>query len=477
MGVPFTPGAETRDTARDTRKSELPGALFWVKTPSGMDVLGPLLPRIDTPPPGSRSESWVERLSQAECPALTARRARRQERSGAPEDPIVWTRARGANVEDADGNIYVDLSAGFGATSVGHAHPRVVQAIHAQSERLMHALGDLQPADVKIELLSRLTALYPEPARVMLGLSGSDAVEAALKTALLFTGRPGVLAFEGAYHGLSHGPLAACGFSPSFREPFRAQLNPHVVFAPYPEHTQALAAALSAVRAALASGSIGAVLVEPILGRGGVCVPPDAFLPELHALCRAHGALLIADEIMTGIGRTGVLFAYQHTQVRPDLVCIGKGLGGGMPVSACLGREQVMAAWGDDSSGAALHTGTFFGHPVSAAAALATLDVLHDEQLCDRARSSGALLLEQLAPLTQQSGVRAVRGRGLLVGIELEAPGHALRCMRALLARGYITVPAAADARVISLTPPLNIGADQLLGFVAALRESLKVSA
>ena len=441
-----------------------------------MDVLGQLLPRIDTPPPGSRSESWVERLSQAECPALTARRARRQERSGAPEDPIVWTRARGANVVDADGNVYVDLSAGFGAASVGHAHPRVVQAIATQSERLMHALGDMQPADVKVELLSRLTKLYPEPARVMLGLSGSDAVEAALKTALLYTGRPGVLAFEGAYHGLSHGPLAACGFSAAFREPFSAQLNPHVVFAPYPEHTQGLAACLSAVRAALGSGNIGAVLVEPILGRGGVCVPPDAFLPELHALCRAHGALLIADEIMTGIGRTGALLAHAHSGVRPDLVCIGKGLGGGMPVSACLGREQVMAAWGE-SSGAALHTGTFFGHPVSAAAALATLDVVHDEQLCERARTSGALLLEQLAAFARQPGVLAVRGRGLLVGIALEAPGHALRCMRALLARGYITVPAAADASVISLTPPLCIGVDQLLGFVAALHESLQVSA
>jgi 4-aminobutyrate aminotransferase-like enzyme len=441
-----------------------------------MDMLGQLLPRIDTPPPGSSSERWVERLSQAECPALTARRARRQERSGAPEDPIVWTRAHGANVVDADGNIYVDLSAGFGAASVGHSHPRVVQAIQTQSERLMHALGDMQPADVKIELLSRLTKLCSEPARVMLGLSGSDAVEAALKTALLYTGRPGVLAFEGGYHGLSHGPLAACGFSPAFREPFSAQLSPHVVFAPYPEHTQALSASLSAVSAALASGNIGAVLVEPILGRGGVVVPPDAFMPELHALCRAQGALLIADEIMTGIGRTGALFAHEHSGVCPDLVCIGKGLGGGMPVSACLGREQVMAAWGE-SSGAALHTGTFFGHPVSAAAALATLDVLHDEQLCERAQRSGALLLQQLAPLARQAGVSAVRGRGLLVGIELEAPGHALRCMRALLARGYITVPAAADARVISLTPPLCISVDQLLGFVAALRESLQVSA
>jgi 4-aminobutyrate aminotransferase / (S)-3-amino-2-methylpropionate transaminase / 5-aminovalerate transaminase len=438
-----------------------------------MDAFGTQLPQLRFAPPGAASQAWVEQLAAAECPALTARRARREERAGAPQDPIVWAEARGANVRDVDGNVYVDLSAGFGAASVGHAHPQVVQAITTQSQRLLHALGDLQPSDVKIALLLRLAALLPgNENRVMLGLSGSDAVEAALKTALLFTQRPGVVAFEGGYHGLSHGPLAACGYSAAFREPFRAQLNPHVQFAPYPHNAHALSGALAAVSGMLAAGNTGAVLVEPMLGRGGVVVPPASFLPELSALCRRHGALLIVDEIMTGFARTGRMFGFEHSGVVPDLVCLGKALGGGMPVSACVGSVEIMAAWGS-STGEALHTGTFFGHPLASAAALATLDVLASEQLTKRAGELGSWLLEQLQALQQRAPIAAVRGMGLLIGIELESGEHGLRCIRALLERGYIAVPAAADARVVSLTPPLNITQAQLAGFTRALADSL----
>ncbi|MEY4578739.1 MAG: hypothetical protein RL701_3442, partial [Pseudomonadota bacterium] len=270
-----------------------------------MDVLGSLLPRITSAIPGQVAYAWVEELARAECPALTMRRARRHEQSGASHDPIVWAEARGANVRDVDGNVYVDLSAGFGAASVGHSHPRVVAAIQAQSAQLLHALGDLQPAAVKIALLTKLTALFAEPTRVILGLSGSDAVEAALKTAVLHTGRAGVLAFDGGYHGLSYGPLAACGFSADFRAPFAAQLNPHITIAPYADTTERLQLSLATAEEALRAGNIGALLVEPMLGRGGVRVPPPAFLPELQALCHKHGALLVVDEIMTGFGRTG----------------------------------------------------------------------------------------------------------------------------------------------------------------------------
>jgi 4-aminobutyrate aminotransferase/(S)-3-amino-2-methylpropionate transaminase len=201
-----------------------------------MEAFGECLPVLRAPAggfPGPRSRAATDQLAQTECPALTTRRARRGERSGAPQDPIVWARARGANVEDVDGNVFVDLSAGFGAASIGHSHPRLLERVRAQSERLIQALGDLHPSDVKIALLGRLTQLVAFPSRVMLGLSGADAVEAALKTAMLFTGKPGVVAFEGGYHGLSHGPLAACGYSAEFRTPFAPQLNPHVAFAWY----------------------------------------------------------------------------------------------------------------------------------------------------------------------------------------------------------------------------------------------------
>jgi 4-aminobutyrate aminotransferase-like enzyme len=174
--------------------------------------LGSLLPAMRTPVPGARSAALVDALAAVESPSLTARRARRAETSGASWDPIVWASARGANVVDVDGNVLVDLASGFGVASIGHGHPRVVEAIAAQSLELVHGFGDVHPSAVKIALLEKLASIAPFPeARVILGAHGGDAIEAALKTAMLDTGRPGVLAFEGGYHGLSHGPLAICG--------------------------------------------------------------------------------------------------------------------------------------------------------------------------------------------------------------------------------------------------------------------------
>jgi 4-aminobutyrate aminotransferase/(S)-3-amino-2-methylpropionate transaminase len=365
------------------------------------------------------------------------------------------------------------MSAGFGAAAVGHGAPLVVEAVQAQAERLLHALGDLHPSDVKIELLERLCALAPFPeARAMLGLSGSDAIGAALKTALLYTGRPGVIAFEGGYHGLDHGPLAACGYNAAFRAPFAAQLNPHVAFAPYPDRDRPLGAALAAVERLFdTQGNVGAVLIEPVLGRGGVVVPPAGFLAGLGALCASRGALLIADEVMTGLGRTGAMFRSQTEAATPDLICLGKALGGGLPVSACVGRGEVMAAWGDPD-GEALHTGTFFGNPLACAAALAALDAIERQGLCERASASGRWLLSALEA-SLGGRVRRVRGAGLLIGIELTAPAGGLRLARALLERGYISVPARADAGVLSLTPPLAISQAVLEAFVSCVDRSL----
>jgi 4-aminobutyrate aminotransferase/(S)-3-amino-2-methylpropionate transaminase len=430
-------------------------------------------PSVQAPLPAERGRALVEQLAAAESPALTARRARRSERSGAPHDPIVWARARGVNVWDADGNRYVDMSAGFGASAVGHGASAVTRAVQAQAEKLLHALGDVHPSDVKVELLARLQALAPfADAKVMLGCNGADAVTAALKTAALHTGKPGVLAFAGGYHGLSYGPLAACGYSEAFRAPFAAQLNPHVAFAPYPAASVALQDAIDAVeRAWGARQDIGAVLIEPVLGRGGAVVPPAGFLAALQALCERRGALLIADEVLTGLGRTGALLRSVHDGARPALICLGKALGGGLPVSACLGRADVMAAWGDPGS-EALHTGTFFGNPLGCAAALAALDVVQRENLCARAGSIGAWFASELRDRVG-ARVREVRGAGLLLGVELASGEQTLRAVRALLERGYITVPAGMGGRVVSLTPPLVIEEARLAGFVAALEQVL----
>lgn len=391
---------------------------------------------------------------------------------GPPERPggIVLSRGTGANVWDVDGNRYVDLAAGFGALLLGHGHPAVVSAVQRQSEQLLLALGDVFPADAKIELLERLTALYPEPAQGIIAQSGSDAVSAALKTALLATGRPGVIAFGGAYHGLGYGPMAACGLRESYREPFAAQLGRHVRFVPYPWSPVLLAETLQLVHAELVQGTVGAVLVEPILGRGGVVVPPPEFLPELARLTREHSALLIADEIWTGLGRCGEM-ARSFSGCLPDLICFGKGLGGGLPLSAVIGRRDLMKAWQRPSE--VVHTATFAGAPLACRAALATLDVLEREQLPERALSLGVELEQRLVTALAPRGF-GVRGAGLMLGIDLgPRPGAAATLMGALLRRGYLTTTGGGQREVLVLTPPLVIDSELLLDFPLVLSAAI----
>jgi 4-aminobutyrate aminotransferase/(S)-3-amino-2-methylpropionate transaminase len=409
-------------------------------------------------------------MALVESPAFDARRVARAAESGEEQAPIVYEAGEGANVVDVDGNLYVDLAAGFGALLLGHLPAAVVEAVGAQGTRMWLALGDVYVAEPKIALCERLVKAFPEPgARVMIGASGADAVTAALKTAVLATGRPGVLAFEGGYHGLSHGPLAACGLRASFREPFAEQLNTHVVFAPYPHDAPTLAIALEAVERALRGGGIGAVLVEPVLGRGGCVVPPAGFLPALREACDRWGALLVCDEIWTGLGRSGAWLASVAEGVLPDLVCLGKGLGGGLPISACLGREKAMMAWGAHG-GATIHTATHFGAPLACAAALATLEVLERDDLVRRSREVGGRWMSHLRVRLQGRGVVAVRGRGLMIGVVLEGgAARALAVTRRLLQRGWIVLTGGVNGDVLTLTPPLDIDEALLDAFADAL--------
>lgn len=437
---------------------------------------GDLLPAVSSPLWGARGAALVDLLAESECPGLTARRRRRAEASGAAHDPIVLRAARGANVLDVDGNRYVDLVAGFGAALIGHTHPDVVAAVRAQSERLLHALGDVYPSEEKVRLEARLAAMAPWRARVILGLSGADAVEAALKTARLATGRAGVLAFGGGYHGLSYGTVAVCGYKRAFREPFAGQLNPAVRFAPYPDaRDEGLARTLDAVDEALRHNEIGAVIVEPILGRGGVVVPHARFLPELAARARAAGALLIADEIYTGLGRVGATFRAVAEGATPDVLCVGKALGGGVPVSACLMREEVAAAWGS-SAGEAIHTSTFLGNPLACAAALATLDVLESPMARASIAVAGDALRAAIARVRDARPEEAIalNGVGLLVGVTLRGgAGRALAVMRALLERGFITLLGGVEGNGLTFTPPMTLTAAQADAFGAALHATL----
>ena len=290
-------------------------------------------PLLRVRPPGPLSLNFVARLEAAESPAFGARRKSRADVAGTEMAPIVYASGEGSNLTDVDGNRYVDLAAGFGALLLGHAPAKVARALELQADRLWMALGDLYPSDTKVALIEKLAALYPEKgARVLLGQSGSDAISAALKTAKLATRRPGILAFEGAYHGLNYGPLAACGLKKSWREAFADQMNPHVSFIPYPRSPGDLDRVLVQAEKSLDEGNAGAVLIEPILGRGGCVVPPPGFLRELGALARKAEALLIADEIWTGLGRSGDWLASTAMGAQPDLICFGKGLGGGLPI-------------------------------------------------------------------------------------------------------------------------------------------------
>ena len=415
------------------------------------------LPALVTPIPGPASRGWVDRLAVRECPAITARRARRAAVLGrADDDPPVWVQARGVNVLDADGNLLVDLTAGFGASSVGHAHPRVVQAGQQQLATLPHAMGDAFFHPGRVQLLERLAAISGLD-RAILGSSGSDAVEAALKTACVATGRDRVLAFDGSYHGLSYGALPVTGYkSGAFRAPFAGQLGQHVDHAPFGGPLPDLT-------------GLGAVLVEPIQGRGGVRAPPQGWLAELCDKAHAAGALVILDEIFTGMGRTGCWFAFQEQGITPDLLCVGKGLGGGFPISACLGSARVMDAWGA-STGEAIHTQTFLGNPVGCAMALATLEVIEGEGLREQAQAQGAWLSGALAALP---GVLGVRGRGLMVAPELGSGARALAASRGMLRRGWIVLPAGEEGDVLAFTPPLTVSRAVLEASVIALGEVL----
>jgi 4-aminobutyrate aminotransferase/(S)-3-amino-2-methylpropionate transaminase len=402
-----------------------------------------LAPELVTDIPGPKSRELADRLKAVESRGVTCLE---------PDAPIFWQRARGGNVWDVDGNRFIDLDAAFGVASAGHGHPRVVGAIAEQAERLLHGMGDVHPTEVRTQLLERLVSRFPGgvPAHAILLSSGSDAVEAALKTALLATGHAGVVAFKGAYHGLSLGALDAT-WRNDFREPFSDRLAGRTVFADYGDVEDVARCAREA------RWPVGAVLVEPIQGRGGNRLPRAGFLRELRQLCDEQGWLLVVDEIYTGIGRTGRFFACEHEGVIPDLLCVGKALAGGMPLSACLGRTAIMDAW-PISTGEALHTQTYLGHPASCAAALATLAVIDEEKLVDSAEQNGAFALRYLKEVLRDSTrVREVRGLGMMLGIECTGPETALGAWRHALQRGVITLPCGDDDSVVSITPPLGI--------------------
>ena len=420
--------------------------------------------------------------------------------------PIVWDRAKGVQVWDMEGRRYLDLTGAFGVAAAGHANPAVVRAGRRQMGHLLHAMGDVHPHVWKGRLareLSRLTferwttaATQPKRAgrretpiplvrgQTIFCNSGFEAVEAALKTARLVTGKRGVLAFEGAYHGLGYGALNAT-HREHFRAPFRDQLGQFGYFVPFPASPESpggdMNKALSHVRKLLRTKPIGAVLIEPLQVRGGIKVPPAGWLAALRQLCDAHRVLLVLDEIYTGFGRTGKWFACEHYGVVPDLICLGKALTGGFPLSACVGRAEIMDAAWPSSAGEAIHTSTFLGHPVGCAMALAQIAEIERRQLVFRSAQLGHFLLQRLREIRPKKNrlMCRSRGLGLLAGLELlhsdgsAAGATAFAAVKAMLRHGYILLPEGGDGNVLGFTPPLTITKTQLEKAVGALEEVL----
>jgi 4-aminobutyrate aminotransferase/(S)-3-amino-2-methylpropionate transaminase len=384
----------------------------------------------------------------------------------APVWGLILARGDGSTVWDVEGNRYVDLAAGFGSLLLGHSHPEVISALKSQADVLLQAMGDLFSSDLRIELAEAICAHVPlhEP-QLIFGQSGADAISSALKTAMLHTGRCEFIACRGAYHGLSFGPLASCGLRESYRAPFQSALaTTH--FVEYPDR-DAKHILLETERL-LSEHKIAAFVLEPILGRGGVrrCEPDT--IKELHQLCARYGALLILDEIWTGLGRCGAWFATPKVETNNstdralacDMVCLGKGLGGGVPISACVAPKSIMASW--SRAAEVVDTTTFAAAPLACATALATFKVLTRDALPERAQRLGAAAVSSLSNMLGDLPVQ-IRGYGLMLALDLgKQAGAAVEVLRRSLDRGVLVSTGGGQREVVVLTPALTIDKDVL---------------
>jgi acetylornithine/N-succinyldiaminopimelate aminotransferase len=359
----------------------------------------------------------------------------------------------GAVVTDVDGRTYLDLLGGIAVNVLGHRHPAIIDAVTAQLGTLGH-VSNLYATEPGVALAEALVGHLGTPARAFFCNSGAEANEAAFKITRL-TGRTKTVAAEGSFHGRTMGALALTG-QPAKQEPFRP-LPGYVTHVPYGD--------VAALEAAVADDT-AAVFLEPIMGEGGVVVPPGGYLAAARAITSRHGALLVVDEVQTGVGRTGDFFAHSHDGITPDIVTLAKGLGGGLPIGACLAVGPAA-----DLMTPGLHGSTFGGNPVCAAAALAVLRVLDEEDLINRARELGTTLRRGIESMNHPM-VDHVRGRGLLCGVVLSAP-HAKAVETAARDAGFLVNAAAPD--VIRLAPPLIITDRQVDDFLSALPGILRV--
>ena len=412
----------------------------------------PAAPHLVTEVPGPRARAIIARDQAVASPSLTR------------AYPLVAESGAGMVVTDVDGNRFLDFAAGIAVCSTGHAHPKVVQAIKDQAERLVHIAATDFYEPRYLELMERLAAIAPftDPARVFLTNSGTEAVEGAIKLARHHTGRPGIIAFEGGFHGRTMGALSLTNSKVKQRAGF-GPLLPMVHHAPFPRIRAWRegsggdgSAELDVLKRAIlgriiAPTDVAAIVIEPIQGEGGYFPAPASFLRGLRDLCDEHGILLVADEIQSGMGRTGRWWAIEHAGIEPDIVTVAKGIASGMPIGAFLARDSVWT-WPPGS-----HGSTFAGNPVCAAAALATIDVIESDGLAN-ATEMGDRLRDGLERVASEGGaVRDVRGAGLMLGVEFGSHEAAEAVQEAAFQRGLLTLECGESS--LRFSPPLIVDA------------------
>jgi 4-aminobutyrate aminotransferase/(S)-3-amino-2-methylpropionate transaminase len=387
--------------------------------------------------------------------------------------PVVVDRGEGATLTDVDGNTFIDFTGGVGCLNVGHANPRVTEAVQEQAARFLHTDFTIVPYEVYVTLAERLTATAPiaGPVKAAFFNAGTEAIENAVKFARAYTKRPAVIAFEGGFHGRTLMSLSLT----SKTHPYKAGLGPfapEVYRVPFaqdyrgPSSAEALAGLERALLTEVAAESVAAIVIEPVQGEGGFVVAPPEFLAGVRKLCDDNGIVLVVDEVQTGFGRTGRLWGIEHYGVEPDLMCIAKSIAAGLPLSGVLGRADIMDAPGDSAIG-----GTYVGNPVAQAAALAVLDVIEEDGLLERAAQLGDAIRDRMHAWQQRwPAIGDVRGLGAMLAIELvhdpatksPAPELATRAVEAAAERGLLLLKSGIYANCIRVLVPLVISDGQL---------------
>jgi 4-aminobutyrate aminotransferase / (S)-3-amino-2-methylpropionate transaminase / 5-aminovalerate transaminase len=401
--------------------------------------------------------------------------------------PVVVERARGATVTDVDGNTFIDFVGGVGCLNVGHAHPRVTTAVQEQAERFLHTDFSVVPYELYVTLAERLLPLVPisGPTKAAFFNAGTEAVENAIKFARSYTKRPAVIAFEGGFHGRTLLSLSLT----SKVHPYKAGLGPfapEVYRVPFPsdyrgpDSATALRALERAFDTQVPAEQVAAIVIEPVQGEGGFVVCPRDYMAGLRRLCDRHGIVMVADEVQTGVARTGRFFAMEHYGVEPDLITLAKSIAAGLPLSGVVGRAEIMDAPPDSAIG-----GTYIGNPVAQAAALAVLDVVEEEGLCERAVSIGERIRSRMIGWESRfDAIGDVRGLGAMLGLELvvdrdtkqPAPELTTAVVEHAAARGLLLLKAGIHGNVIRVLVPLVIADAELDEALDVWEESLEAA-